>query len=66
MMPSHPSAQSKPSNKKPKMKRNLTYNSLLLLIAAAASSIAVAPVKAQDSPTPSSGAAGKTPNILIN
>src|SRR5438309_7174714 len=55
----------KPNNKKPKMKRNLIDNSLWLLIATAALFSAVAPAQAQDSPTPSSGAAGKKPNILF-
>jgi arylsulfatase A-like enzyme len=47
------------------MKRNLTHNGLSLLIATAALFSAVAPAQAQDSPTPSSGAAGKKPNILF-
>jgi arylsulfatase len=47
------------------MKRNLSYNGLSLLIATAALSNAVAPAQAQESPTPSSGAAGKKPNILF-
>jgi arylsulfatase len=55
----------KPNNKKPKMKRNLSYNGLSLLMATAALFSAVAPAQAQDSPTPSSGAAGKKPNILF-
>ena len=55
----------KANNKKPKMKRNLSYNGLSLLMATAALFSAVAPAQAQDSPTPSSGAAGKKPNILF-
>ena len=47
------------------MKRNLIHNSLSLLIAAAALLGVVGSVQAADSPTPSSGAAGKKPNILI-
>jgi arylsulfatase len=47
------------------MKRNLIHNGLSLLIATAALFSAVAPAQAQDSPTPSSGAAGKKPNILF-
>src|SRR5437867_2923419 len=45
----------KPNNKKPKMKRNLSYNGLSLLIAAAALLSAIAPAQAQD----------KKPNILF-
>src|SRR6201981_2756534 len=55
----------KPNNKKPKMKRNLSYNGLSLLVAAAALFSAVVPAQAQDSPTPGSGAGGKKPNILF-
>ena len=55
----------KPNNKKPKMKRNLSYNGLSLIIATAALFSAVVPAQAQDSPSPSSGAAGKKPNILF-
>src|SRR6266403_1580337 len=47
------------------MKRNLSYNGLALLVAATALLSAVAPAQAQDSPTPSSGAAYKKPNILF-
>ena len=47
------------------MKRNLIHNSLSLLITTAALFSAVAPAQAQDSPTPSSGAAGKKPNIVV-
>ena len=45
------------------MKRNLINNGLSLLIATAALFSAVAPAQAQN--TPSSGAAGKKPNILF-
>ena len=45
----------KPNNKKPKMKRNLSYNGLSLIMAAAALLSAVAPVHAQD----------KKPNIVM-
>ena len=45
----------KPNNKKPKMKRNLSYNVLSLLIATAALFGAVVPAQAQD----------KKPNILF-
>src|SRR5438132_4524750 len=45
----------KPNNKKPKMKRNLSYNSLSLLMATAALFSVVAPAQAQD----------KKPNILF-
>ena len=55
----------KPNNKKPKMKRNLSYNGLLLLMATAGLFSAVAPVHAQDSPSPRSVAAGKKPNIMF-
>src|SRR6267142_1494281 len=49
------------------MKRNLSYNTLSLFIAIATAALfsAVGAVHAQDSPTPSSGAAGKKPNILF-
>src|SRR5437762_2092758 len=47
------------------MKRNLIHSGLSLLIATAALFSAVVPAQAQDSPTPSSGAAGKKPNILF-
>jgi arylsulfatase len=47
------------------MKRNLIYNSLCLLAAMAALLGVVGSVAAVDSPSPSSGAAGKKPNILI-
>src|SRR6266550_5771988 len=47
------------------MKLNLSYNGLSLLMATAALFSAVAPAQAQDSPSPSSGAAGKKPNILF-
>ena len=47
------------------MKRNLIDNSLWLLIAVAALLGVVGSVAAADSPSPSSGAAGKNPNILI-
>jgi arylsulfatase len=47
------------------MKRNLIHNRLSLLITTAALFSAVAPAQAQDSPTPSSGAAGKKPNIVV-
>ena len=55
----------KPNNKKPKMKLNPSYNGLSLLVATAALFGAVVLAQAQDSPTPSSGAAGKKPNILF-
>src|SRR5256886_3400842 len=45
----------KPNNKKPKMKRNLSYNALSLLMATAALLSAVAPAQAQD----------KKPNIVF-
>src|SRR5205823_7179388 len=45
----------KPNNKKPKMKRNLSYNGLSVLMAAAALFNAVAPAQAQD----------KKPNIVF-
>jgi arylsulfatase A-like enzyme len=45
----------KPNNKKSKMKRNLSYNRLWLLVASAALLSAIAPVQAQD----------KKPNILF-
>ena len=45
----------KPNNKKPKMKRNISYNGLSLLVATAALVSAVAPAQAQD----------KKPNILF-
>ena len=47
------------------MKRNLIHNGLSLLIAAAALLGAVGPVAAADSPSPSSGAAGKKPNVIM-
>ena len=47
------------------MKRNVIHNRLSLLVATAALFSAVAPAQAQDSPTPSSGVAGKKPNILF-
>src|SRR3954468_16707091 len=47
------------------MKRHLLHNGLLLLVATAALLSAVVPAQAQDSPTPSSGAAGNKPNILF-
>src|SRR3989441_1179013 len=47
------------------MKRNLIHNGLSLLVATAALFSAVVSAQAQDSPTPSSGAAGKKPNILF-
>src|SRR5437763_10596231 len=47
------------------MKRNLIHNGLSLLVATAALFSAVATGQAQDSPTPSSGAADKKPNILF-
>src|SRR5438094_7178751 len=45
----------KPNNKKPKMKRNLSYNGLSLLMATAALLSVVAPAQAQD----------KKPNIVF-
>jgi arylsulfatase A-like enzyme len=54
---------SKTKNQRTKMKRNLIHNGLSLLVATAALFSAVAPAQAQDSP--SSGAAGKKPNILF-
>jgi arylsulfatase len=65
VIPFNPSKHPKPDNKKPKMKRNLSYKGLSLLMAAVALLSAVVPAQAQDSPTPSSGAAGKKPNILF-
>src|SRR5437762_9729114 len=47
------------------MKRSLLHNGLCLLIAAAALLGIVGSVAAADSPSPSSGAAGKKPNILM-
>src|SRR5258708_39754265 len=47
------------------MKRNLIDNGFSLLIATAALFSAFVSAQAQDSPTPSSGAAGKKPNILF-
>src|SRR5256885_16553477 len=47
------------------MKRNLIHNSLSLLMVMAALFSAVATGQAQDSATPSSGAAGKKTNILF-
>ena len=47
------------------MKTKLLSYGLSLLIATAALLGAVAPAQAADSPAPSSGAAGKKPNILF-
>src|SRR4029434_10777246 len=48
-----------------KMKNKPFTHTLALATALAALTYAVAPSQAQDSPTPSSGAAGKKPNILF-
>jgi arylsulfatase A-like enzyme len=47
------------------MKPKLKHIGLSLLVGTAALVCVVVPVQAQDSPTPSSGAAGKKPNILF-